>query len=273
VAGDSVTLIATYNGLSFGYAPTGSVTFLNGATSLGTAKLAADDSGNYIATLNTSAIPAGAASITARYDGDAHYASVTSAAVMLTVAAPAPSYTIAASPTSLTIKQGSSDTVTFTITPKNGFNQQISFSCGSATLPQGVTCSFSPASVTPSGSAAVTSVLTIQTTGAKSASLNLEIRPLPRWWVPAGGSTLALLLFSLPRSRRKTWQTWMGIVLVVLCIGGATGCSAIEKAINGDGSNTNATPAGTYSINVTASAGSGSTAVSQPLTVAVTVTQ
>ncbi len=269
MAGDTVTLTATYNGLSFGFAPTGSITFLNGATSLGTADLAADDSGNYIATLNTSAIPAGNASITAQYDGDAHYASVTTAAVTLTVAAPVPSFALSAAPASLSIKQGSSGSITLTITPKNGFNQQVSFSCDNAALPPGVSCSFSLVSLTPSSSVAVTSVLTVQTTGAKGASLNFEDGPLLRWWVPAGGSTLALLLFSLPRSRRKVWQTWLGIVLVVLCIGGATGCSAIEKAISSDG----VTPTGTYSISVTASAGSGSTAVSQPLTLAVIVTQ
>ena len=50
----SFTFTATYSGLSFGIAPTGTVTFLNGSTSLGTGTIAAatDGSGNYVATLD-----------------------------------------------------------------------------------------------------------------------------------------------------------------------------------------------------------------------------
>jgi hypothetical protein len=274
-AGESVTLTVKNTVLSFGFAPTGTATFLNGTTSLGTATFAPVDGepGVYAATLSTDVLPAGTASITGRYDGDMHYASVTTPAIQITVSGPAPSYTLSAAPSSLTIKQGSSGSITFSVTPKNGFNQAVSFSCDPATLPQGVSCSFNPASVAPNGSAAVTSVLTVQTAGGGSASLEIQSSPLSRWWLPAGGSTLALLLFWLPVSRRKTWQTWMGVLLLVVCIGGLTGCSAIEKAINGDDSGGNATPPGTYSISVNAGAGTGSTALLQPLTVSITVTQ
>jgi hypothetical protein len=65
--------------LSFGIAPTGSVTFLHGSTSLGTGAIAAasDGSGNYVATFTATSLPAKNATITAQYSGDVHYAAST----------------------------------------------------------------------------------------------------------------------------------------------------------------------------------------------------
>ena len=166
-----VTFTATYSGLSFGIAPTGTVTFLNGSTSLGTGTIAAatDGSGNYVATFTATSVPTNAATITAQYSGDVHYAAATTTIAFQQLT---PSYTVSAKPASLTVKQGSSGSVTFTVTPQNGFNQAVSFLCDNATLPKGVTCSFSPASVTPNGTAAVTSTLTVQTTGTAIVALD-----------------------------------------------------------------------------------------------------
>ena len=64
--------------------PTGTVTFFNGATSLGTGNL----NGAQVATLTTSALPVGADSITAAYGGDANNAGSTSAILTETINAP-----------------------------------------------------------------------------------------------------------------------------------------------------------------------------------------
>jgi hypothetical protein len=277
--GDSLTFTATYNGLSFGIAPTGTVTFLSGSTTLGTANLApaTDGSGNYIATLTTTAAPGGTTSITAQYSGDAHYAALTSN-VAVTVGG-TPSYTLSADPPSLTVGQGGGGSVTFTVTPTNGFNQAITFACDSTSLPTGVSCTFLPSSVTPSGSPVTTS-LEIQTSPAtiSTSSIPGHASPLPAWWLTGGGSALALLAFAgLSRRNRRFWQNWMAAAMLALFLGGTTlGCSAIEKAINGGGStqpNPNATPVGTYSLKVAATAGSGGSATNQPLTVTLVVTQ
>jgi hypothetical protein len=260
--------IATYSGLSFGIPPTGTVTLSSSGTSLGSGTLSAasDGSGNYIATITSSSMPASNGTVTAQYSGDGNYAAEATSITFAT-----PSFTIAANPASLTVKQGSSGNVTFTVTPQNGFNAAVSFSCDGTTLPQGVTCSFNPASVTPSGSA-VTTTLTVQTTVATAVSLDRREKP-SSGWLPRGGAVLALLLFSIPPVRRKVWMGGTALVLFALCLGGGIlGCGGGGSSTGGGGTqNANATPPGSYSIQVTTSAGSVSGAA--PVTVALTVTQ
>jgi sugar lactone lactonase YvrE len=261
---------ATYSGLSFGIPPTGTVTLLSGGTSLGSGTLSAatDGSGNYIATITSTSIPASNATVTAQYSGDVHYAA---AATTIAFQQLVPSYTISASPTSLTVKQGSSGSITFTVAPLNGFNQAVSFSCDSTTLPKGVACSFAPASVTPNGAGAVTATLTVQTTGTTVAALNRRTTPFPGW-LPRGGSMLALLLLGIPRVRRRMWLGGAALMLFALCLTGMLGCGG-GGATSGSGGtqNTSVTPPGSYSIHVTTLAGSASGAA--PVTVSLTVTE
>ena len=77
--GQGVTYTATVTGS--GGTPTGTVTFLNGVTRIGTATV----NGSGIATLTTSSLIVGAHSITATYGGDTNFTSSTSTAVMQTV--------------------------------------------------------------------------------------------------------------------------------------------------------------------------------------------
>jgi sugar lactone lactonase YvrE len=269
-SGDNVTFTATYSGLSFGFAPTGTVTFLSGSTSLGTGTIASatDGSGNYVATVTSTSLPAANATITAQYSGDVHYAAATTTIAFQQLG---PSYTISAYPASLTVKQGSSGSITFTVTPLNGFNQAISFSCDGTTLPKGVACSFAPASVTPNGAGAVTATLTVQTTGTAVAALYRRTTRFPDW-LPRGGSVLALLLLGIPRVRRRMWLGGAALMLFPLCLTGMLGCGG-GGSNSGTGStqNANLTPPGSYSILVTTLAGSASGAA--PVTVSLTVTE
>jgi hypothetical protein len=269
-SGDSITFTATYSGLSFGLAPTGTVTFFNGSTSLGTGTVAAatDGSGNYVATLTATSAPTDGATITAQYSGDVHYAAATTTIAFQQLT---PSYTVSANPASLTVKQGSSGSVTFTVTPQNGFNQAVSFTCDGTTLPKGVASSFQPASVTPNGSGAVTTTLTVQTTGTAVAALNRRTAPFPGW-LPRGGSVLALLLLGIPRVRRRMWLGGATLMLFALCLTGMLGCGGGgSNSGSGAAQNANATPPGSYSIRVTTLAGSASGAA--PVTVSLTVTE
>jgi len=70
-----------------------------------------------------------------------------------------PDFSISASPTSLTIQQGSSDSSTITITSINGFNQPVQLSVSGA--PSGVTATPSPSQVTPPTGGTATSTLTV----------------------------------------------------------------------------------------------------------------
>ena len=115
------------------------------------------------------------------------------ASATYTISLPAPTFTLAASPSSATISSGQSATVTLTVMPQNGFARAVNFSCTG--LPSGDSCSFSPSTVTPSG-AAVTSAMTIAlTTGATRLLL---------WEKMGGGVALALLIW--PIRRRRVWS-------------------------------------------------------------------
>jgi uncharacterized membrane protein len=83
------------------------------------------------------------------------------ATITLTVNPP-PNFTIGASPSSLTINQGSNGTSTITITSQNGFNSPTTLSASG--LPSGVTAAFSSNPVTPPANSSATSTLTLTAT-------------------------------------------------------------------------------------------------------------
>jgi hypothetical protein len=74
-----------------------------------------------------------------------------------------PDFTIGASPSSLTIAQGSSGTSTITITSLNSFNAATTLSASG--LPSGVTAAFSTNPVTPPANGSATSTLTLTASG------------------------------------------------------------------------------------------------------------
>ena len=100
-----------------------------------------------------------------------------------------PGYTLSASPTSLTIRQGGNGTSAISVTPQNGFSGSVSLSASG--LPSGVTASFSPnPTATTStltltaGSAATTGTVTVTITGTSGALTNtttitLTVTPPP----------------------------------------------------------------------------------------------
>jgi subtilase family serine protease len=86
-----------------------------------------------------------------------------------------PNFTLSASPSSLTITQGSNGTSTITVTPTNGFSGSVTFTASG--LPSGVTAAFSPNPTTTTStltltasSTAATGTVTVTITG-KSGTL------------------------------------------------------------------------------------------------------
>ncbi len=263
VAGQAVTLTATVSAASGSGVPTGTVTFLNGTASLGTGQL--DATGK--ATLTTSALPVGTSSLTAAYGGDTTFAASTSAAISVTVTSAPPSppdFTLGISPTSLSITPGQSGTATVSVTPVNGFNQAVAFACSG--LPAEAACTFSPATVTPSGTAASTTTMTVTTTAASTAG---DIR----WPIAGGGIALGMgLLFF---RRRKPWPPLVCMALV-LCLGGIVlGCGGGSNSSAGGGGSGSTTapgtPAGTGQVTITATAGSGASVDSHTATLSLTI--
>jgi Glycoside hydrolase family 44/Bacterial Ig-like domain (group 3) len=135
--------------------PTGSITFLDGQTQLGTVTL-----NGGAASFSTANLAAGTHTITAAYSGDSNYAASISATSTVTVAvAPAADYSLTISSSSLSVAQGSSGSLTLTVTPKNGFKQAVGFACSG--LPTGAGCTFNPQTLDPVARA-VSTTLTVQ---------------------------------------------------------------------------------------------------------------
>ena len=109
----------------------------------------------------------------------------------------APDYTLSASPSSVTVTQGSNGTSTITVSPQNGFTGSVNLSTSS--LPSGVTASFSPNPTTTTSTltlaaspTATTGTVTVTITGnasglTRTTTLTLRVtsvgvsRPVLRW--------------------------------------------------------------------------------------------
>jgi hypothetical protein len=168
-----------------------------------------------------------------------------------------PSFTFGASSSSLAISAGGQGTATLTITPQNGFNSAVSFACSG--LPAGVTCAFSPATVTPSGSSSATTQLTI----AASSSASIA-KPGSRPFVPyaALAALFGFIGIGLRRQRLLRWMLFLIATLPVLAA--ISACGGASSSGGGGGTNP---PPETANVTVTATAGG----LQQTATIALTV--
>lgn len=125
-------------------------------------------------------------------------------------AAATPNFSIALGAASLSVKAGGNESTSVSVTPQNGFNAPVTFSCSG--LPAGAACSFSPATVTPSGGVAATTQLTV-TVPSTSAALHRDPSP----FLP-GGAALACVLCGLFGIRKRR-NLLAGLLLVASLAG------------------------------------------------------
>jgi sugar lactone lactonase YvrE len=189
-------------------------------------------------------VAVGTCTIQATQSGNSTYAAATPVSQSFQVEAA--TYTITSSPTSATVTQGQSAVFTFTVTPQGSYTSPISFSCSG--LPAVAACSFSPATITPDANPATTT-LTI-TTAPQSALLTPGPRgdrwaPLNATWLLLPGMLLGMAAIAAPRRRKL-----LSCCLLFLLAGGCVLQSACGS------SSKNFTPAGSYTITVTGTAGS-----------------
>jgi hypothetical protein len=267
-SGASVTFTATVAEVAPGTAiPTGTVTFKDGSTTLGTDTL----NGSGVTTFSTSTLTVGSHSITAVYGGDANNLTSTSATLSQTVSPT--DFTLSINPASATISSGQTASYTLTVTPQGSFTSQVSFTCGS--LPTMATCTFTPPTLTPNTST-VTTTLMISTV---AHSLLLPPTPRGRGPViyPLGIAEWALalagfLLFGTS-AMRKQQQLYRRLLLasgLLILTGTIAGC-ALQNA-----SSKPFTPPGTSLVQITASApasASGSNAAASHTTTATLIVQ
>ncbi len=147
-------------------------------------------------------------------------------------------FTISATPLEVTITAGQSSTQTITVTGTGGFSDSVTLQCTG--LPALSTCSFSPTSVSP-GANGGTSTLTIQTTAARASTLRKY-----------GAQLLWLVLLGVVLTGGRRARGWSTVVLL-LALASCGGGSSSTTSPNGPG--TPGTPAGTYSVSVTGTAG------------------
>jgi Bacterial Ig-like domain (group 3)/FG-GAP-like repeat len=259
--GDSETLTATVAATMTGRpAPTGSVSFYDGATLLATSQVKGGS-----ATFSANGLAVGAHSITATYTGDANFNLNTSAAATVTVSTLAPAFTLSGSPSTLTLKQGANGTVILTLAANAAFSGPVTLSCSGA--PTNGTCSFDATTVNLTAGGAATATLIVGTTGTVSAA-HIPASP----WERTGGmvAMAGLAAFFWSRRRRLHYLSALGMALLAITVFGVSGCGGSSSKTT-----TPTTPTapvvstGSYTITVTATATGA--AASQTSTVSVTV--
>jgi sugar lactone lactonase YvrE len=238
--GATVSFTATASSTTTG-TPTGSVSFLDGATLLATVALT-----NGSAILTTSSLLVGTHTISASYTGDYDFYGSSATAVTSIVAAPG--YTLTPATTTLTIASGGSGTVGLQVASVGGYAGSVSFAC--AGLPAGMSCTFAPATLAlTTATASQQTVLTIATSSSQ-ASLRGSEGPGPMRSMVYLAVMPGLLSLCLLRLRFKSAGRWittsLSALLLLSAIGSLSGC--------GSNNSPTLTPKGAYSITVQAQA-------------------
>jgi NHL repeat len=233
-----VTLSATASsGLPVSFAPTTtSVCTVSGSTS--------------------TLVAVGTCTIEATQAGNATYAAA--APVSQSFQVEAATFIMTPSSTTATVGPGQSAVFNITVAPQGSYTSPISFSCSE--LPAVAACSFSPATITPDAKPETTT-LTI-TTAPQSALLTAGPRgdrsgPLSATWLLLPGMLLGMVAIATPKRRKL-----LSCCLLFLVAGGCV----LQSACAGVSSR-NYTPAGSYTITVTGTAGTTQHTVAVTLTV------
>ncbi len=171
----------------------------------------------------------------------------------LTVTSPS-SYIITTTPTSLTIPRGSTRQLTVTVTQVNNYAGSVTMGCSG--LPAGVTCSFSPSTITiplppPNGQQTppIQGTLTITANGSTASVAPLDIfrrgAPLAAgfFFLPAALGGLVLLVGRRRFLKRARARNGLALAMLVCILSAITACGGSAKG-------SQATP-GTSTIQIT----------------------
>lgn len=169
----------------------------------------------------------------------------------------ASSISVAATPSAMTIVQGSSATTQVLVTPQTGaFDKAVALTCGG--LPANLSCSFSPASVTP-GVASASSVLTLKAAVSTAA----DRRQGRNFFLATGLFSFGLFgITFIGKTRRRDMLMALGSIVLVSLLVGGTSCGGNSfKPVNASAAVT------TYTVTVNGASG----AVQAATTVTVTL--
>jgi sugar lactone lactonase YvrE len=238
-ANPQVILVAAVLDNGPGPVPTGTVTFYNGNTVLGSATV--DSTG--AATITPNFALGANYSVDAVYSGDAEHGSSTSSAI--SVSGTPVDFGVTVTPATVTMASSQNATVTVTLISNANFSGTIGLGCSS--LPVAVNCHFASITLNLPAGGSVSTQLTIDTNnplGGGSSAMNR--RPGDGRFSMAGlflplGLGFGLIFW---RWRRRHGQVFTMILVLVLTTAAfvATGCGGFSQAT--------AAP-GTYVIQVT----------------------
>ncbi len=253
--GSPVILTSTVSSSSAAQSlPTGTVTFLDGATVLGKSNLNAG-----VATVTVSTLSAGTHLLTAVYDGDQNYVTSTSAVLTEIVLAGSPAstpFTFTVNPAVVSLRTGSHVTLQIDVPSSNSVADTLSFGCGG--LPTSATCTFSKTqlAIAPGSGSSLNVVLDTGDplgTGPLASELpNAGTNSLHT--SRSAGLLIALgfpsfTLFSLGWRSKRRFRSCLLSVLCLVALLASGGCGSSYQV--------HSTPAGKYTIQIFAT-GSGS---------------
>jgi hypothetical protein len=246
-----VTLTATLSSNGIG-TPTGTVTFYANGTQIGTAQALANGTS---ATLTYTFATAGSYAITATYTPTtgSYYSGSTSSALNVTSAVPSLNGSTITYQQS-TVSAGQTALYSLNVV-QNVYAGTITFSCSG--LPANSSCVFNPPSFTATGCQATNTVaLSIITQqGSQPIAASLGGAGRGPWTALSILSCLGLVLLIRVRRRQllRYSQIWM-VLAALLAVAGIASCNGTIQTTPAA-----ATPAGSYSIVVTASGSTGTT--------------
>jgi len=244
------------------------------------AGVALDAKGQATAALDLSA---GDHQLSAAYDGDdAHQASVSPTETVHALATAAADFTVSVSPATLSLTAGNAGTIVISVTPENNATLTapmfVTLSCSG--LSDNASCTPTPERLeilsTSTPTKPLTSSMVIQTYAASTTSISPASRPgqapAPIAWgfLLPGVLGLGGLAWG---TRRRKWLARLSLVAMVglVTMLGTTGCNPRYGYKNHSPSPNPATPAGTYTVSVTAQSSNGVTSTSHSTSFVLTV--
>jgi hypothetical protein len=251
---------------------TGSVVIMDGQQTLAGGAL--DAQGN--AQIAIDLLP-GAHNLQAVYSGDsAHKASVSGVTAMTAAVSATPDFGVSITPATMSLTAGQSGNATASIIPVNASSLTspmfVTLSCSG--MPDQSSCSFTPTNVEilPNATTAVTSSLVVSTQakGTRGAFLGAKDDHIALAILLPGTLGLAGFAFSV---RRRRWLSRVSLIVLVGFVAtvGTTACAPRYDYYN-HGPNYNLpTPAGTYTVSITAQSSNGVTATTHETSFALTV--
>jgi len=260
-----------------GQTPTGMVTLSSGSYNSGELPLVG---GAYTFTIPANSLASGATPtkdvLTVTYSGDANYGTASGTS---TVTVTESTFTLTSSATTA-IAPGAQATETITVATTTGYAGTITLTCQETSF-SGGTPTDAPSCDAVGGGASVilasnatsgTAQFSVLTTAPTTSALTYpQIHGNGRGWVGAGGgAVLALLLFLGIPARRRSWQTMLGVLVLMAALGSLAGCGGGSSGGGGGGGTSDpGTSAGTYTFSIQAT---GTPSVSPAVSTTFTVT-